>query len=292
VRKALADAAAGDLAAVRQLLRAQPDAARHWQPLMNAAFGGLAAFVDLLLELGAPVGLADAAMLYDLPSMHRRLAAEPALVATRDAAGRRPLHALAASGMWRSAAGTSADAVAAAGLLLEAGAELDALQPIPDGGGVFMATALWWAAVQQDHLALGRHLLALGARPDACIWGVAYNGNVALLELLAAHGAAIDSRSVEGRKLLQDVLYFCLSSRRPQAVRWLLAQGADPNFTDPAGCTALHRAVAAGVRPEVLAWLLAAGADVDAKDAAGRSAARPRPRSRTRQGDRGAARPR
>jgi ankyrin repeat protein len=79
-------------------------------------------------------------------------------------------------------------------------------------------------------------------------------------------------RSAAGRKLLQDLLYFCLHCRRPKAVRWLLAQGADPNLTDPAGRTALHVSVGAGFRTEVLAWLLAAGADVEAKDSAGRSA--------------------
>jgi uncharacterized protein len=211
-------------------------------------------------------------MLYDLQGMRSRVAAEPALVDARDAAGRTPLHALAASGMWRTTAATSADAIAAAGLLLEAGADLNAKQPIPDGGGVFMATPLWWAAVQQDHLALCRHLLSLGALPDGCAWGVAYNGNAGLLELLAAHGAPIHPRSAEGRKLLQDLLHFCLHCRRPKAVRWLLAQGANPNLADPAGRTALHMAVGAGFRTEVLAWLLAAGADVEAKDAAGRSA--------------------
>jgi cytohesin len=337
-------AAAGDLPAVRELLEAAPDGARHWQPLMNAAFGGhaaivrelldqgadpnmlarngrrhrplhrclepkrtiakhaghlevvrllaghgadldvpagpqdwtplqLAAFgglraaVDLLRELGAKVDLHGAAMLYNAAEVGRRLRADPAVVAAPDGAGRSPLHALAASGMWRATTGGSRDAIAVAAALLEAGAAIDAVQPIPDGAGTFPATPLWWAAVWQDHVALCRYLLGRGASPEGCMWGVAYNGNLALLELLRAHGGALDPRSAEGRTPLHDLLLL----RRPKAVGWLLEHGADPDARDRSGRTALHLAAAAGAGRRVIEQLLAHGARIDARDEAGRT---------------------
>ena len=54
VEKELTSAAwSGDLDATKTLLKEDPDAARHWQPIMTAAFTGSTEIVQLLLEHGA-----------------------------------------------------------------------------------------------------------------------------------------------------------------------------------------------------------------------------------------------
>jgi hypothetical protein len=72
-------------------------------------------------------------------ALHQR----PEFVSLVDSAKRTPLHICA--GRVASATPKSSAAIATAKVLLEAGAAINAVQPIPDDGEIFPATALWYA---------------------------------------------------------------------------------------------------------------------------------------------------
>jgi len=100
--------------------------------------------------------------------------------------------------------------------------------------------------------------------------------------LLAIHEAVWPSGNAETIRLLAPVsdinapssvetpLYRAVGFRNLEAVRTLLALGADPNRRTGPGETALHRAVEIGDVTVVRA-LLEGGADVSARDSRGRT---------------------
>ena len=230
-------------------------------PLGYAAMGGFAGFADTLIDAGAKVGAHLAAALHDVPAAKRGIAAEG--VDAEDARRRTPLHYLALSGLWRGADG-SAPAIACLKVLLEAGADVNAAQPMDEGGETFHATPLWAAISWQGHHALARRLLEAGADPGPAVFAACFRGEAALLELLHAFGANWNQR-FHGRTPLLDLMHY----RKPGASIWLMEHGADVAATDAAGRTALHLAAMQGVRVDYLQALIAHGANPNARDAAG-----------------------
>ena len=230
-------------------------------PLGYAAMGGFIEFARLLIGAGSRVGVHLAAALQDAQALAEGIAAEGANA--KDARERTPLHYLALSGMWQGAAG-SAPAMACLEALLAAGADVDAAEPIAEGDETFHGTALWRAISWQGHAELAKRLLEAGANPGPAVFGAAFRGEPALLELLHGFGANWNQR-FQGRTPLLDLMHF----RKPGAAIWLMEHGADVRATDAAGRTALHLAAMQGVRIDYLEALIAHGADATARDAAG-----------------------
>ena len=84
-----------------------------------------------------------------------------------------------------------------------------------------------------------RLLLEQGARPDhnatsSAIW----DQDLRIAELLRTHGGNLDYVSGGGTPLLRTV-----KARRLKLVKWLIDHGANINFQDPEGFSALHYAV-------------------------------------------------
>jgi ankyrin repeat protein len=232
----------------------------RWTPLAHALMGDEAELVPLLLPQG-PHDLAHLAMAYDVKGVRAALRRKATVVDARDEVGRTALHYLGASGLHRRQG--SVEALAIAGLLLDAGADPNAAQSnlVEDG---WVATPLWWAVGWQDHRALAERLLAAGADAQPGFFAAAFDGDADMLALLLDHGACVAHR-VQGRAVLMDLMRF----KRPRHVAFLLARGADARATDADGDTALHAGVRSGVRPDVLALLIAHGADPDQANAAG-----------------------
>lgn len=67
------------------------------------------------------------------------------------------------------------------------------------------------------------------------------------------------------QEVLDEALVHAAQNERPEAVAWLLAQGADPNAGPYQGCGALHLAAAFGAI-ECVRLLVAAGVDVDRRN--------------------------
>lgn len=132
-----------------------------------------------------------------------------------------------------------------------------------------MSTALHDAVERHDLQGL-RTLLEGGADPDVCApespqWSalnaaieeLAEGGPLQAVELLLAHGAAING--ADGPRDFTPLMLAILT-RQPPAARLLLAAGADPNVVGAEGDSALRLAVEQDDR-DLAALLLSHGAD-------------------------------
>jgi uncharacterized protein len=182
----------------------------------------------------------------------------------RDPRGRGWLH-LCCGVDARRAGRVARDSIKTAQLLIDAGLDLHAAAFTEEN---FAATPLWYAISFGHNLPLAKHLLALGASPNHCLWAAAFNDDAAALRLLAQHGAPIDAVA-EGA----TPLFFAVQWSRFTAVRTLLELGADPDWRDAKGRTALHCLLRKGAAPEQLRLLMKHGARVDLSDGDGRTAA-------------------
>ncbi|MCB9436601.1 MAG: ankyrin repeat domain-containing protein [Anaerolineales bacterium] len=83
----------------------------------------------------------------------------------------------------------------------------------------------------------------------SALYHAAINGDVAIIELLYAHG---------GREGLSDALHPAISRQHAAMVEWLLAHGADPSVTNFKGKTAHEAAIDTG-NEAIIATLKAHG---------------------------------
>jgi ankyrin repeat protein len=147
----------------------------------------------------------------------------------------------------------SAGLVAVARLLLERGANPNTTYAW-NGDPPSPLSALWAAACHARHHALAQLLLEAGAQPDdgESVYHAAENGDIAMLDLLAAHGAQPDGGAGAapwGNTPLYFILGHYAGLAHDAAVRrgaaWLLAHGANPNrvcYPDKSGETPVHLA--------------------------------------------------
>lgn len=158
------------------------------------------------------------------------LAARPDLLGVRDERGRNWLHHCCGSAL---AGRDPADSIRTADLLLELGLGLNdpAFRE-----GEWQATPLWFAVGRGGNIVLAEHLLKLGANPNFCLFAAVWNDDRATIRLLLAHGADIEEGADRGDTPLLGAVAW---SKFGPAEELLLA-GADPDFRNPKGDTALH----------------------------------------------------
>lgn len=259
----------GDLAAMHEMLAADPALAKDWQPIMDACFNGQVEAVELLLGAGAdPNAVSKAASKYR--PLHRTI--EPKITTPRDERHVRIVEILLDRGadpMLRGAY-NSVSAVAMAAL---AGEQrfLDRLLPKVAELDIFHAAALGEVERVKDlvasnpSLATGRDengmnaldyasrskagdardvvrlLVEAGADPSNALDGVVYRNDVELTALFLSKGAAIQDG---------DTLNHAACEGAHDTLELLVKAGVDLNKTEgtehhggytPFGCTLTMR---------------------------------------------------
>jgi len=247
--KFAAESAAMDRAAKAERLKMALYLGQHW-----VAEALLAEVPDLGRD---NLGLICA--LYDVEALKAALARDPGL-ASKGVGIRKPLLHLAFS-HHVNGAGSEADMLRAAQMLVDAGADVDASFPF-NGDENSPLSALYGAVGHVRNLALTRFLLEQGANPNdnESLYHSTEMGHREGLRLLLQYGARPG-----GTNALPRALDF----NDHAAVQLLLDAGADPNegiTPAPSGeasfvIPALHQAARRMCDARMISMLLAAGAD-------------------------------
>jgi ankyrin repeat protein len=205
----------------------------------------------------------DAVQRLDLDATRQLLDARPALRAVTDRTGRNLLH-LASSVSPKTLGVPPRRQVRLVEFLLDQAFEID--QPV----GRDACTPLFFAVARARNLSLVKFLIARGARPAAApgcgLFAAGWWEDIAILKLLVGAGAPID--------VVVGVTPFlaCWCWRRFDAAKALARLGANVNYRDAKGRTALHHGIEKEFDPALLRWLVRHGASPDVPDRAGSSA--------------------
>lgn len=191
------------------------------------------------------------------------LEASPELLQFRDEKGRSWLHLCCgvnprARGLRPTSAVRTADVLLDAGLGVNEAAFRE---------GNWKATPLWYAVARGENLPLARHLLERGSDPNHCLWAAAYNDDVAAIRLLMASGAEIDPVAEDETPFLHAV-----KTGHFRAAGALLELGADVDFQDGRGMTALHYMLRKGSDERHFRMVVGHGARGDLPDREGTTA--------------------
>jgi ankyrin repeat protein len=188
------------------------------------------------------------------------LAAQPDLARATDERRRNPLHLLCSL---PARAKTTDRSIGLARHLLDAGIGIDAPAFVE---GAFRATPLWYAISRGRNLPLARFLLERGSTPEFCLWAAAFKDDVEAIDLLLRHGASVDPVTEDETPFLGAVKW----SRFAAAER-LLRHGANVNFQNSKGVTALHLVLKKDSAPRHVEMLLRHGADPTVRARDGKS---------------------
>lgn len=250
---------------IRLLLAAGADPEQHgaWpsaRALVIAAFQGERQYVAELLKAGARQDGFTAAALGDVEGVRRAIEEDGHFPSARDGGRLTALQCCAGSRMGRNDPQAAANLLAAATLLLNHGADVNAKTKSwdHDVDAIYFASA----SGQREIYML---LLDRGANADAALISAMWRGNMEFAAIALRKGADVDRAQDGGRPLLNQLVRW----GQIQPALWLLDRGASPNIPDARGWTAVHQAASRG-NERMMQALLKAGADLAIKDAEGR----------------------
>jgi ankyrin repeat protein len=195
----------------------------------------------------------------------RALAERPDLLSVRDERGRNWLHLCCGVNPKRAKL-KPADSVKTAEVLLRRGLDINQ-EAFTEGD--WKATPLWFAIARGENLTLAEFLLKRGSNPNYCLWAAGFVENIEAIRLLVRHGAKVNDPSVvEESPFLGAIRWSHFKSAEE-----LLKLGADVNYQDPTGMTALHYMLKKRSDKKFFAMLIAHGARGDIKNKDGVTAA-------------------
>jgi hypothetical protein len=186
------------------------------------------------------------------------LAENPGLLSFRDERGRNWLHICCGQ---KAKKGREKDSIKTAEVLLQHGLGINGAA---FSEGAWQATPVWYAIGRGENLALAEFLLKRGASPEHSLWAAGFNKDIPAIRLLVKHGANLEAVAEETTPLLGAVKW---SQFGPAEA--LLEHGADPDYRDRHGMTALHYMLKKGSDKKHIAMLVAHGARGDIADKAG-----------------------
>jgi ankyrin repeat protein len=192
------------------------------------------------------------------------LAAHPDLMAYRDDRGRNFLHICCGVDVSRKKL-SPGHSVRTADVLLNAGIDINQEAFREDH---WKATPLWYAVSRGQNLHLAKHLLQRGSNPNHCLWSAAFRDDIAAITLLLEHGADIDPVTEDETPFLSAV-----KGSHFRAAEAFLERGANVNFQDSQGMTALHYMLKKDSDKRQFRMLLRHGARGDLKNNKGDTAA-------------------
>jgi ankyrin repeat protein len=191
-------------------------------------------------------------------------AEKPDLLRVRDKRGRTWLHLACAVDVSDRQTAVR-DSIRLAELLLDRGLDINDAAFTEEN---FKATPLWYAIAFGKNIALAKFLLSRGSNPNYCMFAAAYNDDAAAIRLLADHGAETDPEAEGATPLL-----FAVQWSRFNAAEELLKRGANSNYQDSKGMTALHCMLKKGADKKYIRMILSHGARTDIPNKAGATAA-------------------
>lgn len=187
-------------------------------------------------------------------------AVRPDLLGVRDGRGRNWLHLCCGT------PGSPENSIRTADLLLGLGL---GLEDHAFTEGEWKATPLWYAISRGKNRELAEHLLRRGSTPRYCLFAAVWNEDRETIRLLLRHGADVDEDSSPGETPLLGAVAWSKFGPAEE----LLEAGADPDFRNPKGDTALHLMLRKGSPIEAFRLFARHGARGDIRDAKGQTAA-------------------
>ena len=195
----------------------------------------------------------DAVKRLDIEATRELLDAKPELADARDRSDRNLLHVACSS--------NDPASVRMVAFLLDRGLDIEAVS------GRDRCTPLFFAVARSRNPKLVKLLLDRGAKvsnaPGGALFAAAWYDDVKNLDLLLKAGAKIDV--VVG--VTPFLAAWCW--RKFAAARLLATHGANVNFQDKKGRTALHLGIEKEFDPSQLRWLVQHGASPDIEDKSG-----------------------
>ena len=175
--------------------------------------------------------LASCVRAFDAGAVVAGLNKRPELLHHADAHGRNWLQLCASVDAHKRGLAPAA-AIPLAHALLDLGIDVNAAAFTE---GTWRATALWYAVSRGGNIDLARYLLASGSTPEHCLWAAVYREDFEMIALLVDAGARLEAVAEQETPLPHAVKY-----SRFRGAEALLDAGADPDYRDVHGMTALH----------------------------------------------------
>ena len=133
--------------------------------------------------------------------------------------------------------------------------------------GAWKATPVWFAIGRGENKALAEFLMKKGADPNHSLWAAAFRNDTEAIRLLVRYGAHLEDVVEGATPFLEAVRWSKFESAEE-----LLKLGANPDFQDKDGMTALHYMLKKGSDKKHFAMLIHAGARGDVRNKQGQSA--------------------
>ena len=192
----------------------------------------------------------------DLVSVKELLEKDPQWIQWAEKDGKNALHFLCAVPVSNSTI-KSKTSLAILKLLLKKGIDINSVHRIPEKNGFFPGTPLWYAYTRGRNEKLFSYLLKIGAEPNHCMFAIAWYDDAKSASLFKKYGAT--TVDLEGK----DTPFFAAFHwKKFNMTEWFLKNGADVNFADSKGNTALFYAVKRKWEPDWFKLLLKFEADI------------------------------
>lgn len=200
----------------------------------------------------------EAVQTLDMEATKALLDMKPSLLSVTNRQGRNLLH-IACSVSAAKLKVPEDDTIRMVKFLLDRGMDIEEAVPGRDP-----CPPLFFAVASARSPPLVKYLIRRGAKventPGGGLYAAGWWGDTEILNLLLRAGSPIDV--VVG----MTPFLACWCWRQYEAAKFLVLKGADVNYQDRKGKTALHHSVDKEVDPALLSWLVAHGASADITD--------------------------